>query len=55
MRERVNYLGGEITIHAVVGQGTRIEVWIPTAQKPESAKPLQAKTAATGIETAGAA
>jgi len=55
MRERVNYLGGEIAMTTAAGQGTRIEVRIPIAEKLENAQPLEAKTLATDIETAGAA
>jgi two-component system sensor histidine kinase DegS len=29
MRERVNALGGELTIDSVVGQGTRVKVFVP--------------------------
>jgi len=55
MRERVNYLGGQIAITAAAGQGTRIEVRIPIVREPENERPLQAKTALARIETAGAA
>jgi two-component system sensor histidine kinase DegS len=30
MQERVEMLGGQINIHSGVGQGTRVEFWIPT-------------------------
>jgi signal transduction histidine kinase len=55
MRERVNYLGGEIAITAAAGQGTQIEVRIPIVREPENARMLRAKTAITGVESAGAA
>jgi signal transduction histidine kinase len=56
MRERVNYLGGEITIITARGQGTRIEVRIPIAHRTADHGPLRSKIAATGgIEVTGAA
>jgi signal transduction histidine kinase len=54
MRERVNYLGGEITIITARGQGTRIEVRIPIARRTEDHRPLRSKITATGsIEVTG--
>jgi signal transduction histidine kinase len=56
MRERVNYLGGDITIITARGQGTRIEVRIPIAHRIEDHRPLRSNIAATGsIEVTGAA
>jgi len=56
MRERVNYLGGEISIITAPGQGTRIEVRIPIAQGIENRRPHGATVATNGsLEVTGAA
>jgi signal transduction histidine kinase len=40
MRERVNFLGGEIAIVSADSQGTRIDVRIPIAQDHENGQPV---------------
>jgi signal transduction histidine kinase len=45
MRERVAFLGGELTIHAAPGNGTRIDVTVPLTPQTKESKRAVSLTA----------